>query len=110
MLTANQEMLELFGVKKRMADVEGIVATIEPHHKIQRTFSTTSGNCHFVSYEWGHLIVYSYPEESLMTIDIFSTKSYIFIEGLKETLISVFSPRQYLCFDQLRTAGGREYA
>ena len=107
MLSASQEMLEMFGVCKRMADVERILSGLDAQLRLERNFSATSQKCHFIAYDWGHVIVYSYPEESLMTCDIFSSESSLLVDAIRRTLLEVFQPRRYLCFDQLRTAGGR---
>ena len=110
MIAGNQKMLELLGVKKRMADVERILAGIDTQMRLERTFSATSGNCHFISYSWGHIIIYSYPNESILTADIFTTKNFLFIQAIKKTLLEIFAPRQYLSFDQIRTVGNEKYA
>ena len=103
--TASQEMLELFGVSKRMADLEATSYVIERQLGLERNFNVSYENCQVILYDWGHIIYYTFPEEKMMTIDILACLTTFQVDQLKQAILKVFSPSQYLSFNTFRMTG-----
>ena len=105
MNSAKSVHYELFGVNKRMADIERISHSIDNQLHFCRNSSLTNGNCLVVLYPWGHVCYYTWPEIKLLNVDILSALSEFSLLGLKKMLLSSFNPNNYVYADTIRFTG-----
>lgn len=97
--------LELFGVHKRIPDIERISHSIDKQVNICRINAFTANNCQAIFYHWGHILIYTWPEISLLNIEILSNMNNIETQVLKETILNIYKPKQYTSFDTTQITG-----
>lgn len=88
-------LLELQGVKKRIGNIKSILRNLENWFHFEHTSLISTNIGIFFVYNWGHIIIYTYPYHKIITIDIISDLPYAKIKELKEGLLGAFSPTTY---------------
>lgn len=105
MRLAQHIALDLFGVKKRINSIKNIMLIIERQNKLTHTSLISTQNCVVYVYKWGHIIIYSYPGQSMVSIDIFSSLCSIKTRSLKKVMLDIFTPYKYEENEFTRTVG-----
>jgi len=105
MKLAQHVTMDLFGVKKRINSIKNIMQIIERQNKLTHTSLISTQNCVVYLYKWGHIIIYSYPGQSMVSIDIFSSLCSIKTGVLRKVMLDIFEPYKYEENEFTRTIG-----
>jgi len=107
MATAQNITIELFGVKKRINSIKNIIQYVEQQNKLKHISLVSTQKCVIFLYNWGHLIIYSYPKDSLVTIDILSSLNLFKTTRVKDALLKVLGTNQHKMLDTTRIIGDK---
>jgi hypothetical protein len=105
MNSAKNLHFDLFGVKKRIKDIESINKTLDKQLNLCPIKCTSSASCYLILYEWGHIVYNTFPEQKILNIDILSSLSESQNNSLKKAFLEIFSQNQYLYSEQWRITG-----
>jgi len=86
------KLLYMKGVKKRVGDIKSIFQNIEYSLNLLHTSLISTNNCVILVYSYGHIIIYTHPQDSLITVEflypIFEEK----FDKMQSIIIDIFSP------------------
>jgi hypothetical protein len=87
------------GTKKRVGDIKAIFQNIEFGQQILHTSLISTNTCITFLYSWGHIIIYTYPQDKIITVEILYPKWNDKIDNIIETTIAVFQPETHTVKD-----------
>lgn len=105
MESARNLIIEMYGVKKRLSDVEKISFSIDTHLGFDRQTSFSNGCRQFILYDWGHIIFHTWPDKQIMTADVFTNFSEPRLSYIKKLIMEVFKPKNHICDEIIRITG-----
>jgi S-adenosylmethionine/arginine decarboxylase-like enzyme len=105
MKLAQHITIDLFGVKKRMGHIKSVMQALESQNKLVHMSLVSTPNCVIYLYKWGHIIIYSYPNQSMLSVDIFSSQCSLKTERLKRAMLEIFQPYKYETNEMTRLVG-----
>lgn len=91
----NQKILCLNGTKKRVGEIKSIFQNIEVTVQLLHTSLISTNNCITFLYSWGHIIIYTYPQDEIITVEFLYPVWEKKVDKIIETVIQVFQPINY---------------
>ena len=89
------KVLRMEGTKKRVGDIKAIFQNIEFTQQLLHTSLISTNTCVTFLYPWGHIIIYTFPQDKIITVEflypIWETK----IEKIIEVILAVFRPEKH---------------
>ena len=95
----NRKTLVLRGTKKRVGDIKSIFQTMEYSFQFLHTSLISTNNCITFLYSWGHIIIYTFPLEKIITIDFLYPSWNTKIDAMIKDIVSIFEPENYTLKD-----------
>ena len=83
------------GTKKRVGDIKSIFQNIEYSMSLLHTSLISTNNCITFLYPWGHIIIYTFPQEQLITIEFLYQEWNTKIETIIISAIKIFEPDKH---------------
>jgi len=105
MKPAQHITIDLFGAKKRIGNIKSVMQALETQNKLVHISLVSTPNCVTYLYKWGHIIIYSYPNQSMVSVDIFSSLCSLKTEQLKNAVLEIFKPERHDINEMTRMAG-----
>jgi len=88
----HRKTLILQGTKKRVGDIKSIFQTIEYNLKFLHTSLISTNNCITFLYSWGHIIIYTFPKDKLITVDFLYPSWNKKVSSMITDIVSIFEP------------------
>ena len=87
-----QKILYMNGAKKRVGDIKSIYQNIEYTLNLLHTSLISTNNCVTFLYPWGHMIIYTFPQEKLITLEFLYPTWNDKIDKIIQASIDIFQP------------------
>ena len=87
----NHTFLDMQGTKKRIGDIKAIFQNLEYSLKLLHSALISTNNCVTILYSWGHVIIYTYPQDKVITIEI-QHPTYQDIGTILTSVVQIFQP------------------
>ena len=88
-------IIEMYGVKKRVGDIKSLFHSIEKNNFFQHTTLVSTNNCIIFLYNWGHFIVYTAPNNQMLSVEILSNLGPHRNTKIKQNILGVFQPHRH---------------
>lgn len=88
----NRKILNMEGTKKRVGDIKSIFQNIEYSMQFLHTSLISTNTCVTFLYSWGHIIVYTFPQDKIITVEFLYPSWNTKIEIMIDSLIKIFQP------------------
>lgn len=105
MKPAQHITIDLFGTKKRIGHIKNVMQALETQNSLAHISLVSTPNCVTYLYKWGHIILYSYPNQSMLSVDIFSSLCTLRTERLKKAMLEIFKPERHDINEMTRMVG-----
>lgn len=86
---------EFYGTNKRLADIERMSFSMDRQLGFKRNFSFSTENSQVILYEFGHIIIYTWPKEKLINVEILVCRPEFVVNSLKKLILAIFKPYKY---------------
>lgn len=90
-----QKILHMEGTKKRVGDIKNIFQAIETNMQLLHNSLISTNNCITFLYSWGHIIIYTFPQDRIITIDFLYPLWYKDMDAIIKAILSIFQPETY---------------
>jgi hypothetical protein len=87
-----QKLLTMDGTKKRINDIRSVFQNIEYSFVLLHNSLTSTNSCLTFLYPWGHIIIYSFPQDSKITVEFLYPEWMDKVDKIIQTLLAVFQP------------------
>lgn len=94
-MTSQHIIIELFGAKKRINSIKNTIRYVEQQNKLKHDALVSTRTCVVFLYSWGHLILYSNPNNRTISIDLLSSLNLFKIDCVINALLEIFKPDKY---------------
>ena len=95
MKKVKQKILYMEGTKKRVGDIKSVFQSIEYSLNLLHTSLISTNNCIIFIYSWGHIIIYTFPQEQLITVEFLYQEWNKKIENMIISVVKIFEPDSY---------------
>lgn len=95
MKKVKQKILRMKGTKKRVGDIKSVFQSIEYSLNLLHTSLISTNNCIIFIYSWGHIIIYTFPQEQLITVEFLYQEWNKKIENMIISVVKIFEPDNY---------------
>ncbi|MCB5280087.1 MAG: hypothetical protein LHW59_11285 [Candidatus Cloacimonetes bacterium] len=95
MKKVKQKILYMEGTKKRVGDIKSVFQSIEYSLNLLHTSLISTNNCIIFIYSWGHIIIYTFPQEQLITVEFLYQEWNKKIENMIISVVKIFEPDNY---------------
>jgi hypothetical protein len=89
------KFLYMKGTKKRIGDIKSIFQNIEFTQNILHSSLISTNNCVTFLYPWGHIIIYTYPQDKIITVDFLYPPHNYKIEKIITAGLAIFQPENH---------------
>ena len=86
------KILYMKGTKKRVGDIKLIFQNIEYTLNLLHVSLLSTNNCVTFLYSWGHIIIYTYPQDSIITVEFLYPIKEEKIEKMQAIILDIFQP------------------
>lgn len=83
------------GTKKRVGDIKAIFQNIEFTQNLLHSSLISTNNCVTFLYSWGHMIIYTYPQDKIITVEFLYPKWNDKIDKIIQASIAIFQPEEH---------------
>lgn len=90
------KILKIEGTKKRVGDIKSIFQNIELTYHLLHTSLISTNTCVTFLYSWGHIIIYTFPQDKIITFEFLYPVWEDKIEKIMTTLIAIFQPEAHI--------------
>lgn len=90
-----QKILHMRGTKKRVGDIKSVFQNIEYSTDILHTSLISTNNCITFLYSWGHIIIYTFPQDKIITVEFLYPKWNGKIDKILKIIVDVFQPETH---------------
>jgi hypothetical protein len=87
--------LYMTGTKRRVGDIKSIFQNIEFTQQILHTSLISTNTCITFLYSWGHIIIYTYPQDKVITIEFLYPKWNDKVDNIIMATLAIFQPETY---------------
>jgi hypothetical protein len=87
-----QKILYMQGTKKRVGDIKSIYQNIEFSINLFHSSLISTNNCVTFLYSWGHMIIYTFPQDKIITIEFLYPVWNDKIDHIIQASIDIFQP------------------
>ena len=88
-------MLYMQGTKKRIGDIKSIFQNLEYSLSLLHTSLISTNNCVTILYSWGHIIIYTYPQDQIITVEIMYPTWEAKVGQVLDSMIKIFQPKTH---------------
>ena len=88
----NHKVLVLYGTKKRVGDIKSIFQTIEYSLQFLHNSLISTNNCITFLYSWGHIIIYTFPQDKTITVDFLYPSWNNKVNSMINDIVNIFEP------------------
>jgi len=85
-------ILYMRGAKKRVGDIKSIFQNIEYTLNLLHTSLISTNNCVTLLYPGGHIIIYTYPQDSIITVEFLYPAWDEKFPKMKQIVLDIFNP------------------
>jgi len=90
-----QKILYMDGTKKRVGNIKTVFQNLECSSNLLHTSLISTNNCITFLYSWGHIIIYTFPQEQIITVEFLYQEWNQKIENLIISIVKIFEPTKY---------------
>jgi hypothetical protein len=90
-----QKILYMKGTKKRVGDIKSVFQNIEYSTNLLHVSLISTNNCITFLYSWGHIIIYTFPQEQVITVEFLYQEWNKKIETIIVSIVKIFEPDNY---------------
>jgi|SRR6056297_2840441 len=90
-----QKILKMEGTKRRVGDIKAIYQNIECSVKLLHVSLISTNNCVTFLYSWGHMIIYTFPQDKVITIEFLYPIWNDKIDKVIKASIDIFQPETH---------------
>ena len=95
MKKVKQKILRMKSTKKRVGDIKSVFQSIEYSLNLLHTSLISTNNCIIFIYSRGHIIIYTFPQEQLITVEFLYQEWNKKIENMIISVVKIFEPDNY---------------
>lgn len=89
------KVLKMEGAKKRVGDIKSIFQNIEFAQQLLHTSLISTNSCVTFLYSWGHIIIYTFPQDKVITVDFLYPQWNDSIEKIIDIVVAIFQPDKH---------------
>jgi hypothetical protein len=89
------KVLYMEGTKKRVGDIKSIFQNIEYTQQLMHSSLISTNSCITFLYSWGHIIIYTFPQDKIITVEFLYPKWNDKVENIIKASIAVFQPETH---------------
>lgn len=86
------KILYMEGTKKRVGDIKSIFQNIEYTLNLLHVSLISTNNCVTFLYPWGHIIIYTYPQDTIITVEFLYPVWEEKIDKMQKIVVDIFQP------------------
>ncbi len=90
------KVLKMEGTKKRVGDIKAIFQNIEFTQQLLHTSLISTNTCVTFLYSWGHIIIYTFPQDKIITVEFLYPHWNDKIEKIIDVVLAVFQPGKHI--------------
>ena len=90
-----QKIVYMKGTKKRVGDIKTIFQNLEHSSNLLHTSLISTNNCITFLYSWGHIIIYTFPQEQIITVEFLYQDWNKKIEDMIMSIVKIFEPNNH---------------
>ena len=83
------------GTKKRVGDIKSIFQNIEVTQHLMHSSLISTNTCVTILYSWGHVIIYTFPQEQIITVEFLYPIWEIKIDKIISAILAIFQPENH---------------
>ena len=89
------KLLEMQGTKRRVGDIKSIFQNIEYNMRLSHISLISTNNCITFLYTWGHIIIYTFPQDRIITVEFLYQDWNKKIDDMIESSLQIFRPETH---------------
>lgn len=89
------KILKMQGTKKRVGDIKSIFQNIEFTQQLLHSSLISTNTCVTFLYSWGHIIIYTFPQDQIITVEFLYPVWETKIEKIINAVLAIFQPENH---------------
>jgi len=85
----------MYNTKKRIGDIKAIFQNLEYSLNLLHSALISTNNCVTILYSWGHIIIYTYPQDQVITVEIMHPTLSDRVKPVISSILQIFQPKTH---------------